>query len=214
MWVYTVFSVITRSANAVIYRQVKPFLNCSNKTGVVILLCFFSLKHFVLLIKAVVIRISCSSCYLFIIAMIAHLKCHSPTNRREKTLTIYMGVLVYGQDYKALKVFLNGFVFMIHLQISRQETESEKRCCDYLLYLQSAWGRTAHWRWAELYDCPLACLTQISIYGNSAWNMVTVYHRRIQNNNLKPQAGCKEPVFGKTENECKTMKRVVIKMLR
>lgn len=44
------------------------------------------------------------------------------------------------ETIKTLKVLLHGFVIVIHLQISGQETvmKSEKWCGGYLLYLQLA----------------------------------------------------------------------------
>lgn len=121
---------------------------------------------------------------------------------------------------KTLKVFLYGFVFVIHWQISGQETaiRSEKWCCGYLLYLQLARGRTAHRCIADVYECPLACVTQISIYENSAWDVAAVYHSRIQSNNVRPQAGWVEeaPVWtdSKWMYEHKTRVKVLIKMSR
>lgn len=96
---------------------------------------------------------------------------------------------------KTTKEFLCGFVIVIHLQISGQEAaiRSEKWCCGYLPHLRLAWGCTAYRRIADVYVCPLACVTQISIYENSAWNVAAVYRRRIWSNSVKPQAGWKTP---------------------
>lgn len=143
--------------------------------------------------------------YLFALAaMIAHLKCHSPINRGKKNKRSKQNIN-WDKDrtVKSLKVFLCGFVIVIYLQISGQEIaiRSEKWCCGYLLYLHLAWGRTAHRHIAEVYECPLACMTQISIYENSAGNVAAVYHGRIQSNNVKPQAGWTKPRFGQIRNE-------------